>query len=214
MPIWFHSHFSKAVIGSFIGQTSWMESKMAQSKLVRATATSQVFKLSIRAVLCWSSELSVKGSYRGEKKNNACPISISIDITTLERMLEMPVFCFLVFFKQIDVLSWQQSTEAFEQNLHCAGAASWIIDCVIPAPEPCTSKLTKDIVLTLGDMHRMFNLKWHAAVTFSPRPLPGPSCRRVASPRDARNRRRLCPEAAGGACLQRGENVSQTAEYH
>lgn len=76
MSIWFHSHFSKAVIGSFVGQTSRMESKMAQSKLVRATATSQVFKLSIRAVLCWSSELSVKGSYRGEKKNNLCPISL------------------------------------------------------------------------------------------------------------------------------------------
>lgn len=51
-------------------------------------------------------------------------------------------------------------------------------------------------------------------MTFSPRPLPGPSCRRVASPWAARNRRRLCPEAARGACLQRGENTSQTAEYH
>lgn len=33
------------------------------------------------------------------------------------------------------------------------------LQIVIPAPEPCMSKLTKDIVLTLGDMHRMFNLK-------------------------------------------------------
>ena len=49
-----------------VGQTSCTESKMVQSKLVRATATSHVFKLSMRAVLCCSSELSVNGFWRGE----------------------------------------------------------------------------------------------------------------------------------------------------
>lgn len=51
----------EAYIIVVMGQTSCIESKMVQSKLVRATATSHVFKLSTRAVLCCSSELSVKG---------------------------------------------------------------------------------------------------------------------------------------------------------
>lgn len=44
-----------------VRQTSCTASKIAQSKSVSATATSQVFKLSMWAVLCCSSELSVKG---------------------------------------------------------------------------------------------------------------------------------------------------------
>lgn len=49
----------------FMGQTSCTESSMFQSMRVRATATSHVFKLSIRAALCCSSELSVKRFWRG-----------------------------------------------------------------------------------------------------------------------------------------------------
>lgn len=57
-------------IGSIImftigrNKTSCTEWKMAQSRLVRATATSHVFKVSMRAVLCCSSELSVNGFWR------------------------------------------------------------------------------------------------------------------------------------------------------
>lgn len=52
-----------------VWQTSCTESKMLQSKLVRATATSHVFRLSIRAVLCCSSELSVNGFWWQEISN-------------------------------------------------------------------------------------------------------------------------------------------------
>lgn len=42
-------------------QTSWMESNMLQSMLLKATATFHVFKLSMWAVLCCSFEFSVNG---------------------------------------------------------------------------------------------------------------------------------------------------------
>lgn len=62
----FHFWGNNYAQASKLGQTSCIESKMVQSKLVRATATSHVFKLSMRAVLCCSSELSVNGFWRGE----------------------------------------------------------------------------------------------------------------------------------------------------
>lgn len=52
----------------FMGQTSCIESSMVQSMQVRATAMSHVFKLSIRAALCCSSELSVKRFWRGKEE--------------------------------------------------------------------------------------------------------------------------------------------------
>lgn len=58
-------------------------------------------------------------------------------------------------------------------------------------------RLTANIILEC-----MFKWKRHIAVVFLPRPHPGPSCTHAVSQPVVKNRRRLCPEAAGGVYLQ------------
>lgn len=129
---------------------------MAQSKLVRATATSHVFKLSMRAVLCCSSELSVNGFWRGKTKEKRHQ-------TDKFRVAHFPGF-------SLDTIPPERLIWTFKDIYHSTmlHMRMYILNYRLSYSYIHVYVWTnRGRVLTLQCMHSMFKLKWHIAMRHS-----------------------------------------------